>query len=91
MNGDDSGLSSADSASGRVALTATNPDGEAWEDPWPFAEACPLTSRQISVAERDCACREASFSRRLTIALRRFFRRWLSCLARADTRDEPRV
>lgn len=65
---------SSESASGRLAFTATNPGGDAFDEralvaPWPFV------SRQTSLAVRDCAFNDASFSRRLTIAVRRFFRR----------------
>lgn len=73
MNCDDSGFSS-DSASGRLAFTATKPDGDAL-DKRPLVRPWALESCQVSLAVRDCACKEASFSRRLTIAVRRFFRR----------------
>lgn len=78
----------------RWALTATNPVGGECGRECPFefvgTGPLPLTSRYAGLNDRGCrcvyaACRVASFSRRLTMAVRRFFRRWFSCRARADT------
>lgn len=93
-NDDDSGLSSGagSPAPGRLALTATKPAEGEWADeeplPSPFnrARTCPFGSRKVGLRERGgCEWREVSFSRRETMAVLRFLRRWFSCLARADT------